>query len=42
MNIGISHILFSSFLFICDLVPNITYSGFHSCYLKHRGRGGFT
>ena len=35
MNIWISHIF-------NDLVPNIAYSGFHSCYLKHRGCGGFT
>ena len=28
--------------FFNDLVPNIAYSGFHSCYLKHRGCGGFT
>ena len=42
MNIWISHILFSFLPFFNDLVPNITYSGFHSCYLKHRGCGGFT
>lgn len=42
MNIWISHILFSFLPFFNDLVPNITYSGFHSRYLKHRGCGGFT
>ena len=42
MNIWISHILFSFLPFFNDLVPNIAYSGFHSCYLKHRGCGGFT
>lgn len=42
MNIWISHILFSFLPFFNDLVPNIAYSGFLSCYLKHRGCGGFT
>ncbi len=42
MNIWISHILFSFLPFFNDLAPNIAYSGFHSCYLKHRVCGGFT
>ena len=42
MKIWISQILFSFLPFFNDLVPNITYSGLLSCYLNHRGGGGFT
>mgnify|MGYP000095767963 CR=1 FL=1 len=37
MNIWISHILFSFLPFFNDLVPNITYSGFHSHSILNTG-----
>ena len=37
MNIWISHILFSFLPFFNDLVPNISYSGFHSCSIQNTG-----